>query len=472
MEPSFANIPSIVISAIRGGGGKTIVSLGLLRALTNRGINIAPFKKGPDYIDAAWLGFAAKTDCYNLDPFLMTEEIIRRSFLFHSTGKHLAIIEGNRGLFDGMDVEGSCSTAVLSRLIGAKIILVVDCTKSTRTVSALILGCQKFEKKTNISGVILNQIAGKRHKRIVTEAIKKYTGLPVLGAIPRLKRDPLPMRHLGLTPAFEFKEIEKALEELSKIAEDHLDIEEIIKLAGASLNLEVKYHGPETLFDGKRDEFSSLNIGIIKDKAFQFYYPENIESLRFLGAKTLFLDSLNDKRIPDVHAIYIGGGFPETQAEALSKNREFKKELIKKIEMGLPVYAECGGLMYLGRYLFWQGRQFEMVGAIPFDFQMEKKPVGHGYTILEFTKDSPFFKAGTNLKGHEFHYSRPIPVDEKAMNLLCCHVKRGYGFNGKIDGISTKGIFGTYSHCHSLGQRDWAKCFLKAANKFRKISLS
>ncbi len=466
---SHSKVPSVVIAALRGGSGKTIASLGIIRALSRRGIEVGCFKKGPDYIDAAWLALAANRPCYNLDPFLMDDETIKKSFSLRAKTARFAVIEGNRGLFDGLNIQGSASTARLASLLGTPVVLVVDCTKATRTIAAMVLGCMKFDPHVSFLGVILNQVAGPRHEKMVTEAIASYTGLPVLGHIPRLKEDPLPMRHLGLTPTDEFSGTTQALDKLADIAEANMDLDRLLELStqeATEIDINIT---KEKLFNCNNESFAGLTIGIIRDAAFQFYYPENIEALRCLGAETIFLKATSEASIPSVDGIYIGGGFPETQAAKLSDNESFKNTLRSLCEKGLPVYAECGGLMYLGQSIHWDKQDFPMAGIIPYKFEMEKKPVGHGYTRIQFLKDSPFFKKGTEIKGHEFHYSRPVPCakNEKVGNFTC-KVLRGTGFDGKNEGYVVGNTFSTYTHVHALGERAWATSFLEGVSRAKQ----
>ncbi|NPA95490.1 MAG: cobyrinate a,c-diamide synthase [Thermodesulfobacteria bacterium] len=465
-------IPAFTIAALRGGSGKTIASLGIARALSNQSKRVVCFKKGPDYIDAAWLAAASNDQCYNLDPFLMDVETIKASFQLRSQERDVAIIEGNRGLFDGMDLEGTASTSKLSRLLDAPVLLVIDCTKATRTIAALVKGCLTFEPEVNFLGVILNQVAGKRHIAMVTQAIEHYTGLPVLGFIPRLKKDPLPMRHLGLTPTDEFQGASSALDELATLAQEHMDIDRIINLASRRAPNLGSATDLNTLFGIEGPKYSGLKIGVIRDAAFQFYYPENLEALSLLGAELKYLNAISDRRVPEVDGIYIGGGFPETQAALLEKNIEFRKNLLELINNGLPVYAECGGLMYLGHSILWQNEKYEMVGAIPFDLKMQQKPAGHGYTIMEFQKDTPFYKRGAVVKGHEFHYSRPIPKDSITSLGFACKLRRGSGFQDKLEGYVNKNVFCTYTHVHALGQKEWASTFLNGVAKIKGLEIN
>ncbi len=462
-----ASVPSITLAALRGGSGKTIASLAITRALTNRGKRVAVFKKGPDYIDAAWLGRAARGNCYNLDPFLMSEDAIASSFKNRSFGAELAVIEGNRGLFDGVDVRGGFSTAQLARQLKSPVVLVADCTKVTRTMAAMIRGLMDFEKGVEIIGVILNRVAGKRHMNILADSIAKYTGLPVLGIIPRMKEDPLPMRHLGLTPADEYAGPEKALDILGKMAEENVDLDRLLEL------VDERCRQASSAFDilptdKKIGHKTFVKIGIIRDSSFQFYYPENLEALEKRGASLVYLNAVSDNTIPEIDALYIGGGFPETQAVQLSANTLFRERLKGLIEAGLPVYAECGGLMYLGRNLVWKDHSYPMLQVLNWDFVLKRKPVGHGYTILELKKDSPFFKRGDVLKGHEFHYSQPVPVDNIQTGYFACQVNRGYGFDGTVDGFCYKNVFGTYTHIHALGNPKWSETMIEAAVNFKE----
>ena len=464
------NLPRLVVAALKGGAGKTIVTLGLLRAWHRQGLRVVPFKKGPDYIDAAWLSRASEGPCYNLDPFLMPKEVILKSFVFRAKGADISVVEGNRGLFDGVDEAGTSSTAELAKGLDAPVILVLDCTKVTRTASALVLGCQNLDPELDIEGVILNNVAGSRHESIVRRTVERYTGLPVLGALSRMKEDPLPMRHLGVTPCDEYPEAAEALDRLGQIARESLDIHTLRKIADQKRVWKLDNLDASGLFPGTERISPSQGplVGIIRDKAFQFYYPENLEALEKAGARLVFLDALRDKSLPEFDALYVGGGFPETQAASLSANEVLRKKLRHVIYQGLPVYAECGGLMYLGRQVIWREKAYPMVGAIGWDFIVGKRPVGHGYTILEVISSNPFYEVGTILRGHEFHYSRPMPVGGGNPGRLSCHVLRGHGFDKRLEGLIFKNAFGTYTHVHALGNPEWAISIVRAAMQYSK----
>jgi len=452
---------------LRGGSGKTTLSLGLLRALRDKGLSVVSFKKGPDYIDAGWLSIASGKPCYNLDPFLIGEKNILPSFLAHSKGADLAIIEGNRGIFDGMDLEGSQSTARLAKMLKAPVILILDATKMTRTGAALVLGVKKFEPGLSLGGVVLNQIAGKRHETILRQAIEHYTGVPVIGAIPRFKAK-LSERHMGLVPFHEHPGMEEAVGEAKKLVTQSVDLDKVLKIARKAPRLD------RSLPKLKKARPSGIRIGVLKDSAFQFYYPENLEALRGEGAELLEVSPLLKKtaELPDIDALYIGGGFPETHALPLSKNKSFLNSLKDKIEEGLPVYAECGGLMYLGESLLLNGRKFEMAGVFPYSFALEERPVAHGYSIAECTTGkNPFYEKGAVLHGHEFHYSRPVkevPNKEGAAKpLFTLKMKRGTGIEGGRDGLTYKNCFATYTHTHALGSPGWAKGMIEAARGYK-----
>lgn len=459
------NKPRIILSALKGGSGKTIISLGLISLWCRQGFAVSPFKKGPDFIDAGWLGLAAGYPCYNLDPFMMNHEQIIQSFIRRSTNADISLIEGNRGLFDGFDLEGHCSTAELGKMLQAPVILIVDVTMSTRTIAALVLGCRDFDPDLQIMGVILNRVAGTRQETIVRQSIDRYCHIPVVGAIPKLKNNPFPERHMGLVPQQERKQAEKAIDWSCQVAKDHLDTEMIFQLAQ---NVRTINSGKQN-DQGKSGPIASdprPSIGFIRDRSFWFYYPENLEQLEQLGAKLIELNSLSDKGLPELDGLYIGGGFPETQAEALSQNMEFRQALRDRIEEGLPVYAECGGLIYLGESLILKDKSYPLVGALPISFVLEKNPQGHGYTLLEVEAENPYFQVGETIKGHEFHYSRPIINNPDRLKAVF-RVKRGNGLDGRIDGLVYKNLLATYTHIHAAGNRNWAESFFNLAGSYK-----
>lgn len=458
--------PRITIGALKGGSGKTILSLGLIAAWREKGHRIAPFKKGPDFIDAGWLTFAAARSCYNLDPFMMNNEQIVQSFVSHSGDADLSLIEGNRGLFDGLDVEGRCSTAELAKLLKTPVILIVDVTMATRTVAAVIKGCQAFDPDLNVAGIILNRVAGSRQEALITNAIEKYCDTIVVGSVPKLQDTVFPERHMGLVPYQEREHAEKAISWTRETVEKHLQLDAIWRIASEAEDIEIKFRSqtPGATVKAGND---SPQIGFIRDKAFWFYYPENLEQLERMGAQLVEINAISQNILPQLDALYIGGGFPEIQAQALADNHTFRNALREEIEKGLPVYAECGGFMYLGKNLVVDGRNYPMVGAIPVEFVLKKRPQGHGYTVLEVNESNPYYPVGEILKGHEFHYSNPVLTGEANVDFAF-KVRRGHGVDGERDGICMKNVLATFTHIHAAGNPGWAKGLLKASLEYRR----
>jgi cobyrinic acid a,c-diamide synthase len=468
----------LVIAGLKGGSGKTILTLGVIKALREQGLRVVPFKKGPDYIDAGWLASAADHPCYNLDPFLIGRDRLISSFIVHAEGSDIAVIEGNRGIYDGMDETGLYSTAEVAKVLRSPVILIIDCTKATRTIAAMILGTQKFDPEVIISGVVLNQIAGGRHESIIRKSIEKYCSLPVLGAIPRFEHGEFPERHMGLTPHQEHPDTAKAISFAGDVAVKYLDLDRILAVARKTKPITEKQGagGKEQKREregGKDDALCSENqavrIGVIRDSAFQFYYPENLEELKNHGAEIIEISALTERALPPIDALYIGGGFPETHAIALAENGGFRDSLRNAIMGGLPVYAECGGLMYLGEGLLLGNRRYPMAGIFPLDFSLEKKPQAHGYSIVEVVHENPFYPIGTVLKGHEFHYSRPVHTGaDMQEDSYAFQMKRGQGIFGKMDGIWFKNVLATYTHLHALGAREWTEGMVTKAREYKK----
>jgi len=447
---------AIVVAGLSGGSGKSVVAVGLTAAIAKRGTAVVPFKKGPDYIDAGWMKLAARRNCYNLDPYLMDEEVIQKSFLENCDGAEIAILEGNRGLYDGVNPEGGYSTAELAISLGLPVLLVVNCTKTTRTVAAMVLGCMELDKRVDIRGVVLNQIGTKRHQSIVTQAIEKYTGIPVLGAIPRMKHDIFPMRHLGVTPHQEYEGSEQAMDMLAETAAEHLDIDSIIEVMADVVprpkQSDLLLHEP------------SIRIGLLVDAAFQFYYSENLEALEGEGAELIPINALEETSLPALDGLYIGGGFPETSAKLLAANTTFRESVKKAAEEGLPIYAECGGLIYLGESIELDGNEYPLTGVFPVRFGMSKKPQAHGYSVFTTDGENPFYETGQEVKGHEFRYSTILEWQGEP-DELALEMKRGTGFMDGRDGLTMNNVLALYTHIHALGTPAWATGFMKCCRK-------
>jgi cobyrinic acid a,c-diamide synthase len=468
----------LLISSPQGHSGKTTVTLGLCNNLKRRGLSIQPFKKGPDYIDPSWLTVAAGRSCRNLDLFLIPTDKLIQTFQEASAEADLAVVEGAMGLYDGLDTHGT--TAEIARLLNIPVLLVINAARMTTSIAAMVNGYQQFQKDIRIAGVILNYVSGSRHEKKLRDAVEGYCGIPVLGSLPKDQDLQISERHLGLIPSLESGEAEPLVERIGLKLEPYFDLDGILKVAQSC-----KTPHPPPLPQGEREEYSSLlsgerdrhvshrtsrkrerggstvKIGVFRDRAFNFYYPENLEALINEGAELIYINSLND-RLPVVEGLYIGGGFPEFFLDELEANLGLRKDITHAVEKGLPVYAECAGLMYLCRAILWKGRSYEMVGIIPSRVELSEKPQGHGYVAAEVVTENPLFPKGMSLRGHEFHHSMLLESEDLR---FAYRMKRGRGISGKKDGIIYKNLFASYVHLHALGTPEWAEGFVSLASK-------
>lgn len=453
-------LPRFVVAGLAGDAGKTTVAVGLARALARGGRRVAPFKNGPDFIDAAWLGAAAGAPGRNLDTYLMPAATIARSAARAAGDAGLVLVEGKRGLFDGVDARGSHSTAQLAKLLGAPVVLVVNAAKTTRTVSALVLGCKALDPELALAGVVLNRVGTGRQEALIRRALADDTGVPVLGAVPRVEGLLLPSRHLGLVCAAEHPERDAAIEALADAVRRHVDVEGICAAAEGAPEVPHASSQEPAAAPGPR-----VRIGVLRDAAFSFYYPENLEALEAEGAELVFVSPLADRALPPVDALYAGGGFPEEHAETLAANAPLRAALGEALAAGLPAWAECGGLMYLARALVRDGREYPMVGALPIVVEHTGRPQGHGYMAATVDGWNPFFPVGTRLLGHEFHHSRVVACTGADTALA---VERGAGLGGGRDGLVVGGVAATYMHLHALATPGWAAGVVRAARRFAR----
>ena len=462
-------LPRLVIAAPQGRSGKTTLTLGLCAAFKARGLGVQPFKKGPDYIDPSWLSEAAGRPCRSLDPFFYEKpEDLLRAFVRPAGQADLSIVEGNHGLFDSFDETGVGSTAAVARTLNAPILLVVNATRIGRSVAAIVHGCQTFEPGTHIAGVVLNNIAHGRHEARTRQAVEGYCGVPVLGAIPRDERLTIPDRHLGLIPRAEQDAHLSAITACQSAIERHLDLDTILKIARSAPALPVSEKARSSEVSGQA---RPVKIGVLRDRAFTFYYPENLEALEEAGAELVFIDAFHDTELPPVDALYIGGGFPEMFMEELSANVKLRVTIKEAIENGVPVYAECGGLMYLSQRIVWGDKSAEMVGALPCEIEMTGKPQGHGYVIAQVENENPFFAPGTILRGHEFHNSRLVTLSangSKHSLTTVYRLSRGNGIGEGRDGIIYRNVLASYTHLHCGGAPDWASGLVRRAREYRQ----
>ncbi len=463
-------MPRLVLAGLSGGSGKTILSLGLCRALARSGLAVRPFKKGPDYIDAKWLGLAAGATACNLDPHLMPPALLPVLFADRMAGFDLAVVEGNRGIFDGRDVQGTLSTAELSRQIKAPVILVLDCTKMTRTAAAVVAGIAAFEPGLRLAGVVCNRTAGERHRSILRGAIEQYTDVPVIGMLPKLPENPIPERHMGLWSDQELADdVHAALDRLADVVTSSCDVRAVRTIAESAQPLPVAAGAHSGLWPEPLRLPRRPRIGVVQDAALWFYYPENIEALERAGAEIASVSILTSEPWPELHGLYLGGGFPETHAETLAANAGVRERVRGFSESGMPIYAECGGFMYLANRLEYQDRSWPMAGVFPVSTRLCKRPQGLGYIEAQAVRETPFFRAGARIPGHEFHYSACC-LDGPAPHLdFALRVERGSGMHDGRDGLVHKRTFAGYTHIHALGIPDWAPNFVRAAAEYAGI---
>ncbi len=456
----------LLISAAHKSSGKTTLSIGLCAALHARGLTVQPFKKGPDFIDPMWLSLASGRPCHNLDFYLMGHDEILATFSAESRQADISIIEGNKGLYDGLDLDGSNSNAALAELLLTPVVLVIDARGMTRGIAPLILGYQAFDRNINIAGVILNQLGGSRHESKLRAVIEHYTDVPVIGAVHHDERLGIVERHLGLMPSNEAAQAQGKIDAIARLVAQQVDLDRIQAVAGQApplpaLPARAAALTPAPLPGG---EGAVVRIGIARDAAFAFYYPGDLTALRANGAELVPFDTLRDSQLPDVDALFIGGGFPEVHMQSLEANTGLRQGIRQAVEAGMPVYAECGGLMYLSRSLTWQGHRCDMVGALPADTLMHAKPQGRGYVRLRETADYPWPGADADpptqeVRAHEFHYSslENLPPDLH----YAYEVVRGAGIDGSHDGIIYKNVLACYAHMRDLSGNHWTRRFVE-----------
>ncbi len=453
----------LLVSAAHKSSGKTTVTIGLCAALDRLGHTVQPFKKGPDYIDPMWLGAAAGRPCHNLDFYTMERDEIRETFGCAMKGADVGVIEGNKGLYDGLDLDGTNSNAALAHLLEAPVVLVLDSQGMTRGVAPLILGYQTFDQEIRIAGVILNKVGGSRHESKLRAIIEHFTDVPVLGAVYRDDDLAIEERHLGLVPSNESTEVMERIAHIANSIADQVDLHRILELAGRAPALPCSSFPPPTIVEGPQ-----VRIGIARDSSFGFYYPGDLEALERAGAELVFFNTMTDRQLPAVDGLFFGGGFPETHMSRLAANAELRASIRQTLEEGLPAYAECGGLMYLSRSIHWQERSAEMVGFIPADAVMHQRPQGRGYIRLRETGQGlwPLEPAGgASIRGHEFHYSSLEGLDPDLRYAY--QVERGTGIDGRRDGIVLRNTQANYAHLRDVGSNHWTTRFVDFVRRIR-----
>lgn len=429
--------------------------------MANRGLAVQPFKKGPDYIDPLWLGRAAGRACYNLDFFTMSHAEILTTFAGRATEADISLIEGNKGLFDGLDVEGADSNAALAKILSSPVVLVIDTTGMTRGIAPLINGYLDFDPGVDIRGVILNKVGGTRHEGKLRAALERYTDTAVLGAIARDRALEIPERHLGLVPANESDRADATIARLADAISAEVDVDRLIEIADAAKTPVAETQSITRPAKPNPD----VRIAIAHDAAFGFYYSDDLEAFADAGAELIPFDTLTDPKLPEADGLFIGGGFPETHLAALSENQSLLADIREALAAGLPAYAECGGLMYLANSIRWHSEKFDMVGAVPGDVIVDDRPQGRGYVVIEETGKNSWppashgpGRSGAAIPAHEFHYAR---LENLSGGLdYAYRVTRGHGIDGRHDGLLVGNLQAGFAHHRNTEADPWVDRFV------------
>jgi len=458
----MTGVPRIVIAGTASGVGKTTFSLGLIAALRARGFRVQPFKCGPDYLDPTHHTLAAGVPCRNLDTWMVPPTAMLELFARATANCDLAVIEGVMGLHDGRGgARDLGSTAEIAKRLEAPVLLVADVGKLSRSAGALALGYAAFDREVRVAGVLLNQVGTERHRLWATEGVAERTTLPVLGYLPKKAPVALPERHLGLVPATEVEGMARSLEAIREQIEATVDVEGILKVARAA--------GPAPVADGAlfpgAPQTPDVRIGLARDAAFGFYYEDNLDLFRAWGADLVEVSPLADPALPsDLDGLYLGGGFPELHGEALAANGGFRRSVAEAARVGLPIYAECGGLMYLAEWLVdLEGARHAMAGIVPGTSVMQRGRVRMGYVEATALRESPLAPAGASIRGHEFHWSSMDPPDAR----WAAYRVDGDRLEGVVAG-PTENVLASYLHVHfgsdpSLAPRFVAACRVQRA---------
>ncbi len=508
-------VPRIVIAGTASGVGKTTVALAVMAALARRGLRVAPFKVGPDYIDPGWHGLAAGRPGRNLDPWLLPEETVRYLFLRAAVPCDVAVVEGVMGLFDGRAPAVSpgppggtalglraaragpgggadeASTAHVARLLRAPVVLVADAARVGRSVAATVWGFARFDRRVRVAGAILNRVAGSGHARLVREAVEA-AGVPVLGCLPRAEGVAVPERHLGLVPAWEAAGGAGLLPRLARLAEEHVDLDGLLRLArgapplpqgapslpgagvappggaasegGGATSMGAE-PGPESAGAGGR----RVTLAVARDEAFHFYYEDSLDLLREAGAELVEWSPLRDESLPEADGLILGGGFPEVQAERLAANVPLLAALRRWAFSGRLLYAECGGLLLLCRALVdGEGREHRLAGVLPARAVLGRRLAGFGYREGRAAASSPLLAEGEEVRGHEFHYAALEPAAGsdgvwRAAYLL----RRREGEGSFAEGWVRRRVLASFLHVHLWSRPSMAARLVAAARAER-----
>jgi cobyrinic acid a,c-diamide synthase len=456
----------ILIAGTQSGVGKTTITAGLIAALRARGLSVQPFKVGPDYIDPTYHALAAGRACRNLDTWMLPPESVRSLFARATRDADIAVIEGVMGVFDGCNYEEEIgSSAEVAKLLDAPVVLVLDVAKVARSAAAIALGYRQFDPDLPLAGFILNRVGSAGHGEGVARAVEQATGLPVLGWLPREPRVQVPERHLGLIPTAEPGRWEEVVRAAGEWVDANLDLDRLLAIANVQELNPAESHSVRSAACGlaERDSTSRPRIAVARDEAFHFTYEDNLDLLRSAGAELVFFSPVHDRELPrDTHALILSGGFPEVYADRLAANVDMHRALREAHAAGVPIYAECGGLMYLTQEIVTQeGRSYPMVGLLPGRSVMTGR-LTLGYRIARAAADSWLLRAGETIRGHEFHYSvwenRPTSVEP----AFLVTAPRG-GITDQTEGACIGNLWASYVHLHFCARPELAERFVSAA---------
>ncbi|MFQ6025515.1 MAG: cobyrinate a,c-diamide synthase [Nitrosopumilaceae archaeon] len=442
-------ISRIIVAGTTSSVGKTLITVAIIYGIKKAGYCVQPFKVGPDYIDPSYLSAVSARDARNLDPWLMGQKEVVESFLRNSDSC-FSVIEGVMGFYDGFSGDSNfSSTFHVANLLKSPVILVLDASKSARSVAATALGFMKFQNNSRIAGFILNKIGSKKHEEICRRALKSLR-LPIFGSIPKDFEFNLESRHLGLIPIKEQKLLQSKIRKIGSTISEFLNIDKIIQISSSAL--------PLSKVSSQKFVKQKITIAVALDNSFNFYYTDNLDTLRRYGARIKFFSPLHDSKIPPCNGVYLGGGFPEILGKPLEKNQNMKKNILKLAEEGFPIYAECGGLMYLTKSIRQDSNKFKMVGLYDAETRMQKK-LTLSYTKGEVTHDCIISNVGKTVRGHEFHYSDLDSVSKDSK--FAYRLSMGKGVKGRKDGLMEYNVLASYMHLH-FARPAFAKQFVRS----------
>jgi cobyrinic acid a,c-diamide synthase len=457
----MARIPRVAVAAPSSGCGKTTISTGIMSAFAER-YNVQGFKIGPDYIDPSYHTAATGRVSRNLDTWMLSAAQVKRIFALAQHGADVCVIEGVMGLFDGYDgLTERGSTAEASKILSAPVILVINAEKVARSAAAIALGFRDFDPAVSIAGVIVNNVGSERHARWVTEAIEAI-GMQVIGCVPRMEKLNVPERHLGLFIAEERSAATNLfVQEAASVVKKYVDMEKVFAIAESAPDFEFAFsESPAT-------PQTTLRIAVARDEAFCFYYEDNLDLLRDFGAEIVFFSPLRDAELPpNISGIYLGGGYPELYASQLAANSSLRAAIKEAARRHIPIYAECGGLMFLTRHFENQdGQKFPMLDIISGHAQMSPR-LTLGYREAETLRDNILLPKGATIRGHEFHYSEWIRLDENSSPAYA--IKSRDKNDVQQEGFADDHILASYVHVHFESNPSLAQNFVNACQKYKK----